>query len=86
MHFFDCLLWCFAGGGVPRLTRRDDSEVCVVICSQRQGQVYLCDTANLGSSARSGHPVSEGCSGNFQAKLEDQAGSCPFCQQNCTNA
>lgn len=54
------------------VTRRDGPEVCVVISGQRQGQVYLCDTADLGSSAHSRHPVSEGCPGNFQAKLEKQ--------------
>lgn len=60
------------GGGVSDVTRRDGPEVCVVISGQRQGQVYLCDTADLESSAHSRHPVSEGCPGNFQAKLENQ--------------
>lgn len=57
---------------MPQLTGRGCSEMCVVISSQHQGQVYLCDTANLESSAHRGHPVSEGCPGNFQAKLENQ--------------
>lgn len=48
-----CVLLFFPGGGVPHLTRRGGSEVCVVISGQHQGQVYLCDTANLGPSAHS---------------------------------
>lgn len=51
-----CLLFFFCfltGGGLPHLTRRGGSEVCVVVSGQHQGQVYLCDTANLGSSAHS---------------------------------
>lgn len=60
----ECLCAFFSpGGGVPNLTRRGGSEVCVVISGQHQGQVYLCDTANLGSSAHSRHHVSEGCPG-----------------------
>lgn len=64
-----CVLVCFAGGGVPNLAWRGGAEVCVVISCQRQGQVYLCDTANLGPSAHSWHPDSESCPGNFVDKL-----------------
>lgn len=65
---------CFStGGGVPHLARRDGSEVRVVISCQRQGQIYLCDTANLGPSAHRWHPDSESCSGNFLDKLENWA-------------
>lgn len=53
-----------SGGGRP--------EVCVVFSGQRQGQIYLCDTANVGPSAHSRHPVPEGCPGNFQTKLATQ--------------
>lgn len=42
----------FAGRSVPHVAGGDGSEVCVVISGQHQGQVYLCDAANLGSSAR----------------------------------
>lgn len=66
------MLLFLPGGGVPHLTRRGGSEVCVVISGQHQGQVYLCDTANLGSSAHSWHPVSEGCPGSVQVKLENK--------------
>lgn len=52
-----------AGRGLPNHTRRGGAEVCVVLSSQRQGQVYLCDTANLGSSAHSRHHISEGGAG-----------------------
>lgn len=55
---------------MPHLTWRHGPEVCVVVSCQRQGQVYLCDAANLGPSARRRHPVSESCSGNFLGKLE----------------
>lgn len=67
-----CVFVFLPGGGVPHLTRRGGSEVCVVISGQHQGQVYLCDTANLGSSAHRRHPVSEGCPGRFQHKLRNQ--------------
>lgn len=58
----ECLNVCVfpAGGGVSNFARRGGSEVCVVISGQHQGQVYLCDTANLGSSAHSRHHISKG--------------------------
>lgn len=48
---------------MPNLTGRGGAEVCVVVSRQRQGQVYLCDTTNLGSSAHRRHHISEGCPG-----------------------
>lgn len=65
-----CVLFGFAGGGVPQLTWRHGPEVCVVVSRQRQGQVYLCDAADLGPSARRRRPVSESCAGNFLDELE----------------
>lgn len=53
------------GGGVSHVTRRGGPEVRVVIGGQRQGQVYLCDSTNLESSARCRHHVSEGRSGRL---------------------
>lgn len=60
----------FAGGGVPHLAWGGGAEMCVVISCQRQGQVYLCDTADLGPSAHSRHPHSESCAGNLVPVLE----------------
>lgn len=48
---------------MPHVTGRGGPEVRVVVSGQRQGQVYLCDATNLGSSARCRHHVSEGRSG-----------------------
>lgn len=80
-----CVLFFFPGGGVPNLTWRGGSEVCVVISGQHQGQVYLCDTANLGSSAHSRHHVSEGCPGRTGQIKNKMTVSFQFCQQLCKN-
>lgn len=46
--------------------------MCVVISGQRQGQVYLCNSANLGPSAHNRHSDSEGCPGNFPPQKLDK--------------
>lgn len=55
---------------MPHLTWRHGPEVRVVVSRQRQGQVYLCDAADLGPSARRRRPVSESRSGDSLDELE----------------